>query len=90
MIAGIFPRSPSTLAATPLVFLAAAAGTGVVTAYLRLSGYRLWGDEAGGSGLHGCRLGIERQPEILKDRLAPVVNPPLEHLCDAALLNAVA
>src|ERR1022692_3559081 len=74
--AGHLHCHPSTLAAALLVFLAAAAGAGVITANLRLAGGRMRGHGAGGRG----RLGIERQPEMLKDRLAPVENPALAHL----------
>src|ERR1035437_9772811 len=66
---------PSTLAAAPLVFLAAAAGAGFVTTNLRLAGDRM--PERGNSG-RGW-LGIEWQAEKLKNRLAPVVYPALQH-----------
>src|ERR1035441_9800181 len=78
--AGHLRCHPSTLAAALLVFLATAAGAGVITANLRLAGGRMRGHGAGGM----WRLGIERQSEMLKDRLAPVVNPALAHLTPVA------
>src|ERR1035437_3408149 len=65
----------STRTAVLFEFLTTAAGAGVVTTNLRLAGGRM--RERGTSG-RGW-LGIERQAEILKHRLAPVVYPALEH-----------
>src|SRR5437870_2112513 len=74
-------RNRSALAAALLVFLAAAAGTWVIAPDAGSPPRWLRECMAGG---RRRRFGIERQVEILEQRLRPVVDSALGHLCPVA------